>query len=53
MELIVTEFVYPPIPDRRWDWQAAFDSYDEGGLIGQGPTEFAAIVDLLLQWDSS
>jgi len=46
---IVTEHVYPPIPDRRWDWSAVDDeTYDgPGSPIGYGPTEAAAIADLL------
>jgi hypothetical protein len=44
---IVTEHVYPPIPTRQFDWSACRDGYDEGELIGWGPTEEAAIADLL------
>lgn len=46
---IVTEFVYPPIPDRRFDWSAIDDNtYDgEGCPIGRGATEQEAIDDLL------
>ena len=46
---IVTEFVYPPIPVRTCDWSAVIDGYDEGDPIGRGPTEMAAISDLLYQ----
>ena len=46
---IETDFVYPPIPDRNYDWQATFSGYDEGDLIGRGPTEVSAIADLLQQ----
>ena len=48
---IRTEFVYPPIPDRRCDWSAVDDStYDGPGCaIGYGPTEAEAIADLLEQ----
>lgn len=46
-----TDFVYPPIPDRRFDWSAIDDeTYDgEGCPIGYGPTEQAAIDDLMDQ----
>lgn len=44
-----TEHVFPPIPDRSMDWSAVDDdTYDgPGSLIGRGPTEQAAIDDLL------
>jgi len=52
---IVTEFVYPPIPVRSFDWQAVEDGYESGDPIGRGPTEAAAIIDLQEQimslWD--
>lgn len=53
---IVTEWVYPPIPERSQDWSATFRDYDGApdakgvnSLIGRGPTELAAIADLLDQ----
>lgn len=46
---IKTTFVYPPIPDRRWDWSAIRDGYEPGEPVGQGPTMQAAIDDLLDQ----
>ena len=48
---IHTTFVYPPIPIRDFDWSAIDDqSYDgPGSPLGQGPTEAAAIADLLQQ----
>ena len=51
-----TDFIYPPIPDRRWDWQVISDDYEpyshsEHGIVGSGPTEFDAIVDWLIQWE--
>ena len=56
---IVTEYVYPPIPDRSHDW-CAYDQntyepgdidgetglYRGGGLLGWGATESEAIADL-------
>ena len=46
---IETEFVYPPIPSRDNDWSAVLAGYDAGDPIGRGPTEVAAIADLLYQ----
>ena len=48
---IRTEYVYPPIPLRQFDW-AAYDDDTYCGcgechsLVGYGPTEQAAIDDL-------
>ena len=46
---IRTEFVHPPIPLRDSDWSAVDDdTYDgPGSPIGWGPTEAAAIADLM------
>jgi len=44
---IKTEFTHPPIPDRRFDWQAWEDGYEEEGLYGYGPTEAEAVADLM------
>lgn len=52
---IITEHVYPPIPWRQFDWCAYRDGYEPpdvngeggGGYVGWGPTEEAAIADLL------
>jgi len=48
---IKTEHVFPPIPMRQFDWLAVDDdTYDGHGCpIGYGPTEQAAIDDLLEQ----
>ena len=50
---IITSFDYPPIPERHSDWSAVFDGYDGApdahDPIGRGPTELAAIADLLDQ----
>lgn len=43
---IVTSHVYPPIPDRRFDWAAY---RDPEGIQGEGPTEAAAITDFIEQ----
>lgn len=44
---IVTNFVYPPIPDRRFDWSAVYDGYEPGDPVGWGRTQSQAIGDLL------
>lgn len=48
---IRTDFIYPPIPVRDFDWSAIDDStYDGKGCpIGRGATEEEAIADLLAQ----
>ncbi len=51
---IRTELVYPPIASRAWDWSAVDDNTYDGAPdshspIGYGPTEEAAIADLLEQ----
>jgi hypothetical protein len=52
-KVIHTEHVYPPIPERSWDWSAVFDGYDGApdsrDMIGRGRTEQAAIADLVEQ----
>ena len=45
-ENIVTTFDLKPIPIRRFDWAAAFESYEPGDPIGRGETEEQAINDL-------
>ena len=44
-----TSHVYPPIPDRRWDWCAWYDDVGEEGPTGWGPSEAAAIDDLITE----
>ena len=50
-DTIVTQYVYPPIPDRSHDWSATRTSYEPGDNIGFGRTEQDAIDDLL-QWEA-
>lgn len=50
--VVRTEFVHPPIPDRRWDWCATFDGYEPGEPIGYGPTENAAMLDLVSETEA-
>jgi hypothetical protein len=51
MNKIITEFVYPPISQRQFDWSAVFDNYEPGCYIGYGRTEQDAINDLKQQWE--
>lgn len=48
---IETDFVYPPIPDRRFDWSAVTEDADGAPdascPIGHGRTEAEAVADLL------
>lgn len=48
---IQTTFVHPPIPDRRFDWQAIDKDTHEGdsGQVGHGSTEAEAVTDLMEQ----
>jgi len=46
MSPIKTEFVYPPIPIRQFDWRAYLDGGEESGPYGYGVTEEAAVADL-------
>jgi hypothetical protein len=49
--MIVTTHSPKPIPDRRFDWEAASYNYDIGDPIGFGATESEAIADLLESCD--
>lgn len=50
---IKTEHVFPPIPDRSYDWLAYdSDNYEPGCPIGSGATEQEAIDDLMEQIDN-
>lgn len=42
--MIATTNIYPPIPDRRFDW-CAYDDDVEEGTQGFGETELEAIMD--------
>lgn len=53
---INTEFVYPPIPNRSFDWRATDDNFDADydyaaeryvttSIVGTGPTEREAVID--------
>ena len=47
MSHIVATHNPPPIPDRRFDWNAVRADWDLGMPTGFGPTQEAAIADLL------
>ncbi len=47
---IITTFVCPPIPTRKFDWMAYYEGEEELGRYGSGPTEHAAILDLVGVW---
>ena len=48
---VITNFVYPPIPPREFDWCAYRDGTEEGGRYGYGATEAEAIAALLMLED--
>lgn len=48
---VTTEFIFPPIPVREFDWVATFDDYEPGGPVGRGATEAEAIEDLMIEVD--
>lgn len=45
MPKIITSHIFPPIPDRQFDWCAYYDGHEEGDT-GYGRTEADAITDL-------
>lgn len=45
---IKTDFDYPPIPNRNFDWCAYFTDGDEYSYQGRGRTEKDAVTDLIL-----
>lgn len=51
MSCVVTNFVYPPIPVRNWDWSATDEGYDPPYPIGYGPNEFKAVLDFYNQYE--
>jgi hypothetical protein len=50
---IITQNIFPPIPDRNFDWSAVTDDYEPGHPIGYGPTEQAAVTDLKEQLEDT
>ena len=49
---IITNHVFPPIPQRQFDWAAVFDNYEPGCHVGYGRTEQDAKADLIEQWEA-
>jgi hypothetical protein len=46
---ITTRADYPPIPTANYNWSAQFSFHDgDDELYGHGPTEDAAVLDLLV-----
>ncbi len=39
------DFIYPPIPNRNFDWCVYEDGQEEAGNYGYGATRAAAIAD--------
>jgi hypothetical protein len=50
---IVTIHVYPPIPERSFDWCAFYEGNGEDGPRGWGGTEEEAIDDLKGLYDEA
>ena len=53
MSKIETSHIYPPIPIRKYDWEAVRYDYDTGDFIGYGKTEQEAIQDLIKKENES
>lgn len=49
MNKIITTHEYPPVSNRKYDWVANRQEWDEGDPIGTGATELDAINDLVNQ----
>jgi hypothetical protein len=47
------DFIYPPIPDRSFDWGVYEADHEEGGYQGYGPTREAAIASFFEWYDES
>jgi hypothetical protein len=50
---IRTEFIYPPIPVRSFDWCATEEDYEPGRPMGFGEREEEAIADLIEQLEDA
>jgi hypothetical protein len=46
MSRVIVSAVFPPIPDRRFDWCAYWDGEEEEGHYGWGTTPEEALADL-------
>ena len=47
MQKLVLNHIYPPIPDRRFDWGASLDDDPERGYLGFGRTPTEAVQEAL------
>ena len=47
LDMIITEYVNPPIHNRGCDWSAVYEGYEPGDKIGRGETEEDAVEDLI------
>lgn len=46
-KIVHVRFVWPPIPDRAFDWCAYFDEHEEDGPYGYGKTPEGALEELV------
>jgi hypothetical protein len=46
MARIITSYIRPPVPSRRFDWAAWVDGREESGQVGYGATEAEALAEL-------
>ena len=50
--MVEFQYVFPPIEVRDYDYCATLDGYEPGDAIGYGPTQQAALADLLADIES-
>ena len=43
---IITDYIFPPIPNREFDWVAFYDGEEERREYGYGKTDTEAVTDL-------
>jgi len=44
---ISLDYIFPPIPVRRFDWCATLEDHQEGDPKGWGRTRYEAVQDLM------
>jgi len=44
---ISLDYIFPPIPIRRFDWCAYLEDHQEGDPMGWGKTRYEAVIDLM------
>ena len=47
---LVVDFIYPPIPNRNFDWCVYVDGEEEAQEYGYGATREAAVADFFEQY---